>query len=181
MVQMCAISSDHEVSAGWFGICESGCEGRGVGGGGRKTVNRRRPAAGGAEIWSAYMAMDFPIDPVDRLPIFLEGASSVVAHIGLLGQASSADGESTNASHGDETATTDPELRELPAAHSLFGQIGSGVPFAEQPSVAAVGGAMSAFSESEGDSADVMEQEVVEGPVHGEQLAVARSRPESQN
>lgn len=53
-----------------------------------------------------------------------------------------------------------PELRDL--AHSLSGQIGSGVPYGEQMCVAAGVGAMSAFSESKGDIADAMEQEVVE-------------------
>ena len=53
------------------------------------------------------MAMDFPIDPVDRL--------SVVA--------GSADGESMNRSREDEAAAAQPELRDF--AHSLSSQIGA--------------------------------------------------------
>ncbi|KAF7075715.1 hypothetical protein CFC21_080470 [Triticum aestivum] len=127
------------------------------------------------------MAMDFPIDPVDsgcRLPIFPEEAGSVVAHIGgMFGAGLGADEESANGSRGErgEAANEESRSSEILGA-PCRGRLGVLPPYKAQPSVAAGGGAVSsAFSQSEGGSADVIEHGVTKGPVNGDQLALIES------
>lgn len=102
------------------------------------------------------MATDFPVTPVDRLPIFADEACSAAILMDMVRAGAPAEDQSGDGSRwGIEDAGNS-------GVGGFGGQRGggqrSGAPYGEQTSVDAGGGAVSDFSESEGDNADVIEQ-----------------------
>lgn len=84
------------------------------------------------------MAMDFPVHPVDMLPIFPDEAASAAALMDLIGGASRGGEESSKGSRGAVVGG---------CGHSSFGQFVHGAVCIEERSVASGGAAMSGFSE----------------------------------
>lgn len=98
-----------------------------------------------------------------RLPIFPDEAASAAALMELIGASGRGDDESANGSRGAVVAGV---------GHGSYGQMLNGGMCSEERTVAGGGAAVSGFSESEGDNAEVLDQ--AEGGAHfdGDQEAV---------
>lgn len=92
------------------------------------------------------MATDFPVPPVDRLPIFADEASSAAILMEMVRGRGPAEVDSVG---GSRWGMVD-------AAASAGAGV-NGAAYGEQVSVDAEGGAVSDFNESEGDNADAFE------------------------
>lgn len=123
------------------------------------------------------METDFPVTPVDRLHIFAEQACSAAVLMDMIGAGGPAREESDDGSRwGIEDAGNSG--RRGFRMHGASGER-SGAPYGEQTSVAAGSGAMSDFTESEGENADVIEQGGAQGNMEDEQNAVIDERAEN--
>lgn len=88
--------------------------------------------------------------------------------------------EEEESANGSRWGVADKEENRLGGfGQSLSGQIGSTAPVREEPSVAAGGGGMSDFSESEGDNADVIDHGDGGGHLGPDQNVVIEDRVDS--
>ncbi|KAM3277181.1 hypothetical protein ACQJBY_045174 [Aegilops geniculata] len=119
------------------------------------------------------MATDFPVSPVSRLPIFSDQASSAAEVLGMIGtgrRAGGGGGGSANGSRGG-----------IVCGLGISSRANCSNLFREEASVDAGGGVLSAFSESEGDNAEEIENGGHQSRADGHQEAVICDRAESAN
>lgn len=123
------------------------------------------------------MATDFPVTPVDRLPIFADEACSAAILMEMVQGGGPAE---VHSGGGSRWGIVDAGLS---GGGGFSGQRGvahlSGAAYGEQTSVDAGGGPVSDFNESEGDNADAIEQEGTQGKKHPAMDSVIADQAES--
>ncbi|XBI22618.1 hypothetical protein VPH35_063615 [Triticum aestivum] len=116
------------------------------------------------------MAMEFPVSPVDKLPIFPDEAASDAALMELIGAACGGDDESANGSRGGLVGGV---------GHGSYEQILNGGMRSEERTVAGGGAAVPGFSESEGDNEEALDQAELGAYFDEDQEAVIQDRTHS--
>ncbi|XP_048542188.1 uncharacterized protein LOC125521180 [Triticum urartu] len=116
------------------------------------------------------MAMDFPVSPVDKLPIFTNEAASAAALMELIGPWGRGDDVSANGSRGAVGGGF---------GQGSYGQMLNGAACSEERTVAGGGAAMSGFSESEGDNGEALDEAEGEAHFDGDQEAVIQDQTDS--